>query len=68
MINTQSAFTKEITLKEAVEAYKSGKNVVIRFHDEDWYAAYLQNIEMSYSDMTGITLDMLPHARYFVEE
>lgn len=61
---TNYSFNKELNLELAVKAYESGKDVVIRFHDQEWYAAYLQNKKL---DMSGITLDMLPHARYFVE-
>lgn len=63
-----SEYAKEVSLEEAVKHYDSGETVVIRFHDKDWYAAYTQNRYQRHLNMLGdITLDMLPHARYFIK-
>lgn len=63
-----SEFNKEVNVHEAAERYANGQQVVLRFYDGEWYAASFQDKNSIHAkDMSFITLDMLPHIRYFVK-
>ncbi len=64
-----SEYCNEVSLNEAAQHYLDGETVLIRFYDKDWYAVVTQNKNRKFlSNLEDVTLDMLPHARYFIKE
>jgi hypothetical protein len=67
MTPENSPYNKEVSLEECVLRYLEGETVIVRFHDKEWYAAHVQCKDSPHTNtLHGITLDMLPHARYYI--